>query len=133
MQTPEELASLHLSSGVVSTPDAGAVLGMGDTVVYSPCPQRAWSLAMHTDKGKSADRTSLVVQRLRIRLAVQGAWVRSLGRDDPTHFDRQLLSPCSRACAPRREKPVCHNRVAPHSQQLEKALEQQQRPSSQVS
>ena len=39
--------------------------------------------------------TSLVVQWLRIRLPMQGTWVRSLVREDPT---------CCRAT-----KPVCHN------------------------
>ena len=83
MQTPKELAPLHLLSSFMSTPDAGTVLGTGDTVAYSPCPQQAWSLAVHTDKRKSADGTSLVVQWLRSSLAVQGAWVRSLGRTIP--------------------------------------------------
>lgn len=68
MQTPTELALLHLFSCVVSTPD----VGVGDTVVDSPCPQQAWSLAEQTDKQQSADRTSLVLHWLRISLAVQG-------------------------------------------------------------
>ena len=68
MQTPKVLAPLHLFSCVVSTPN----VGIGDTMVDSPCPQRAWSLAEQTDKQQSADRTSLVVHRLRISLAVQG-------------------------------------------------------------
>ena len=39
--------------------------------------------------------TSLVAQSLRIRLPIQGTWVRALVREDPT---------CRRAT-----KPVCHN------------------------
>ena len=46
------------------------------------------------DKNKQRG-TSLVVQWLRIRLPMQGTWIRSLVRDDPT---------CHGAT-----KPVCHN------------------------
>ena len=46
-------------------------------------------------KGKSWQGTSLVAQWLRIRLPMQGTWVRALVRDDPI---------CRGAT-----KPVCHN------------------------
>ena len=56
-----------------------------------------WTSGFYCDRVRKfiATGTSLVAQWLRIRLPVQGTWVRSLVREDPT---------CRRAT-----KPVCHN------------------------
>ena len=101
--------------------------------------------------------TSLVAQWLRIRLSMQGTWVRSLAWEDPTchgatkpashnYWARvpHLLSPRAttaeartpRAHALQQEKPLQWEartlqwRVAPLSPQLEKARVQQGRPSA---
>ena len=73
---------------------------------------------------RNFSRTSLVAQWLRIRLPMQGTWVRTLVREDPTcrgatkpvchnYWACALLEPtchnywaCApRACAPQQEKP----------------------------
>ena len=101
---------------------------------------------------------SLVAQWLRIRLPMQGTWVRALVQEDPTCHGAtkpmrhnywacvlepvshnywthvpQLLSLHSRACAPQQEKPPQWEARAPQqsspcSPQLEKAHAQQRRP-----
>ena len=97
---------------------------------------------------------SLVAQWLRIRLPMQGAWVRALVQEDPTchgatkpvhhNYWAHALQPTSRnywahvprARAPQQEKPpqweasTLQRRVAPPSPQLEKAGAQQQRPNA---
>ena len=65
--------------------------------------------------------TSLVAQWLRIRLPIQGTWVRSLVREDPTcHGATETVCTTTEACAPRacaaqQEKPL--QREARTSQQ----------------
>ena len=43
-----------------------------------------WEWNLHTIKSKESSGTFLVVQWLRIRLPMQGTWVRALVREDPT-------------------------------------------------
>ena len=104
------------------------------------CLQR--DLWWHSNKNncylKSNQRTSLVVQWLRIHLPRQEAWVQSLLREDPT---------CHRATKPVRHnywawalEPMSHNYWSPHATtteahtprahalQQEKPLQQEKKP-----
>ena len=95
------------------------------------------------------NRTSLVVQWLRIHLPMQGTWVRSLVQEDstccqaskpPLSCDLHLLSPraATEALEPvlhnrrsyHNEKLLCRNQSSPCLPQLGKAHAQQQRPST---
>ena len=88
--------------------------------------------------------TSLVVQWLRIRLPMQGIWVRALVRGGPTcrGATKPVCHDCW-ACVPQLLKPTCLESVlcnmrsprtatksSPRSPQLEKAREQQRRPNA---
>ena len=99
-----------------------------------------------------APGTSLVAQWLRICLPMQGSWVRSLVREDPTchtatkpmrhnywacaleSVSHNYWARLPRAHAPQQEKPpqwearAPQQRVAPARHNLEKACVQQQRP-----
>ena len=80
-----------------------------------------------------------MVQWLRIRLLVQGTWVRSLVWEDPT-CHRLTKPKCPNYCnshpelcseireATTNEKPCTRTEQDPYSQQLEKAWVQEQRP-----
>lgn len=103
METPKKPAPLHLFGSVVRT-RRGQCWEQG-TVVYRPCPQRSSASCSANRQTKASTQDSLVAQRLRVSLAVQGARSRVPGRDDPTRCNSALLSPHSRACAPRRERP----------------------------
>ena len=91
---------------------------------------------------KHKQGTSLVAQWLRIRLPMQGTWVRSLVLENPTWAEQlSLCATTTEACmprtrAPQQEKPpqwearAPQRRVAPACLQLEKAIVQQQRPNT---
>ena len=99
-----------------------------------------------SDMKRTRCRTSLVAQWLRIRLPVQGTWVRSLVQEDPTcrgatkpvrhnYWARvpQLLKPTRlEPCSATREatamrSPRTTKKSSPRSPQLEKARVQQWR------
>ena len=75
------------------TEEPGGLQSMG-----TPRVRHDWAHT-HTKSDKELLRTSLVVQRLRIRLPVQGPWVQFLMQEDPT---------CLRAA-----KPLHHNYWSP--------------------
>ena len=86
--------------------------------------------------------TSLVAQWLKIRLPMQGMWVRALVRDDPTYHgatkpvSHNNWSPCAYSpCSATREattmrSPHTTMKSSPRSPQLEEACMQQWRPNA---
>ena len=91
LETPKEPAPLHLLGSVVRTPDAGTVLGTGDSGVQA-LPSASSASCSANRQTKASTQDSLVAQRLKVSLAVQGARVRSPGQDDPTHCDRRTAT-----------------------------------------
>ena len=108
-------------------------------LVLDPTLQCQWSSQEISRKfpNKNSFRASLVAQWLRIRLPMQGAWVRALVREDPTcggatkrvHHDYWAcaLEPASHnywACVPQllkpaRLEPVLHNKRSHHNEKPE--------------
>ena len=87
-------------------------------------------------------RASPVAQWLRIRLPMQGTWVRALAREDPTcrgtaepvrhnYWSPRTWSPCSATReATAMRSPLTAKKSGPHSPQLEKARVQQRKPNA---
>ena len=114
------------------TEEPGGLQSMG-----TPRVRHDWAHT-HTQSDKELLRTSLVIQRLRIRLPVQGPWVQSLMQEDPTCLRaakhmwhncwawalsraRADMPPQWEACAPQLES-------SPYLPQLEKSPQSNEDP-----